>query len=296
MVRLGMFIAAIAGAYMVGYGEEVAVPALINYQGTLTNADGTAMPPGEYTIEFRIWASKDGTADGDRIWGRSFSVTLPDPTEGEGDSPPVAGCFNVLLSDDGNEIRPTETFVKETLAAALQGSERYIGLTITAGPGITGSPVTITPRQRFLSTPYAFVSGNGVPVGSILPWIPYESVSTDEQAQALLPWNFKLCVTQDDDPNTPHFDESTIPDLTGDCFLMGSAEVPTLGQVEGENTHRHAYNGITPYPDGNFQHRHPHNWAAIASSYYHKHHYNGITGDGSHLPSNVTVLFIIRVE
>ena len=123
------------------------VPDLINYQGFLTDASGNPVaPPGEYTVEFRIWSDATSTdAATNLIWGRSFSVTVVD------------GRFNVILSDDGDAIQ--EPTAVNKLTHAFADAERYIQLTITKTPnGSVSPPISIEPRQRILSAPYALQS------------------------------------------------------------------------------------------------------------------------------------------
>jgi len=121
------------------------VPFMLNYQGRLTDNLGSAVTAGYYEIEFRIWDNPALSGAGHLIWGRSFPVyVMPD------------GIFNILLNDNGaattNPIPPAFT----NLQNAFDGTDRYLGLTVTRNPsGPVSSPTEISPRQRLVSAPFA---------------------------------------------------------------------------------------------------------------------------------------------
>ena len=50
------------------------VPALINYQGVLTDNTGKPADAGYYTLEFRIWDDPSSAGAEALVWGRSFPV------------------------------------------------------------------------------------------------------------------------------------------------------------------------------------------------------------------------------
>jgi len=136
-------------AVSVLHAEEIAVPAAINYQGMLTNpSDGAPVDAGVYHLEFRVWNDPVDTAEGNLIWGRTFSVHVMDN-----------GVFNILLTDDGTEVTAPSAQTND-IRQAFQGENRYLGLTITHGPsGVINSP-EISPRQRMVSSPFAFHAQN----------------------------------------------------------------------------------------------------------------------------------------
>lgn len=131
------------------WAEEIAVPAAINYQGKLTNpSDGNPVQAGVYHLEFRVWNDPVDTAEANLIWGRVFSVHVMD-----------TGVFNILLTDDGTAVTAPAAQTND-LKQAFQGENRYLGLTITHGPtGVIDSP-EISPRQRMVSSPFAFHAQN----------------------------------------------------------------------------------------------------------------------------------------
>jgi len=122
------------------------IPAVINYQGKLTDSAGKPLTNGQYTIDFRIWQTADGTNSSDYIWGRQFPLYVGSN-----------GLFNVLLSNDGGLLSSPSTGKVESLVYAFDGTERYLGLSIVQVPGgaqQTGAP-EIKPRQQFASAPFA---------------------------------------------------------------------------------------------------------------------------------------------
>lgn len=103
------------------------VPNVINYQGRLTNTDGTSVDDDTYFIKFKIYGSAAGK---DSLWYTPFQ--------------PVAvtgGLFNYQL---GSTVPlPHDLF--------SGGSTRYLGITV-------GGDAEISPRVRLTSSPYALQS------------------------------------------------------------------------------------------------------------------------------------------
>ncbi len=104
-----------------------AVPGVINYQGKLTNPDGTSVDNGTYTIHFRIYnVSSGGTA----LWSETQSVPVMD------------GIYNVTLGS----VTPIPT-------AILENPVLYLGVTVEADS-------EMIPRQEITSTFYALKAGD----------------------------------------------------------------------------------------------------------------------------------------
>lgn len=134
--------------YPLSLSFGASVPAVINYQGKLTDTSGHAVTSGYYHVQFRIWDHATAAGAGDLIWGRVFALHVTD-----------AGIFNVLLSDDGGDVS-NPTPLTNDLSAAFADDDRYLGLTIIRTPqGDVKSPQEITPRQRLLTVPYAVSAG-----------------------------------------------------------------------------------------------------------------------------------------
>ena len=283
--RSSSMVGALVLGALVASAHAGTMPELINFQGKLTSPEGQPVDAGQYTIEFRIY---DQATAGTMKWGPQTIENVP----------VIHGQFNVLLGPEDDAT--------DSLMDALGTGVCYVETTIQGGPALT-------PRQQLLSTPYALVAGDAVPVGSILPWIPPAkeeefSSLTIETAEALLPSNYKICDGADatDDSRTV-FDETKIPDLS-DRFIAGvtvdeSGNIAEdelgesmLGQVDGENTHHHTFSGNTGTstdPVGGVSNE---NSAADAAKEGHTHSASGTTGQQSNVPPNMKVMFIIRVN
>jgi len=121
MLGLGLATTALAQA------ANQQVPALVNYQGTLTDENGQLLETGPYAIAFRIYDAVDAS---DPVWGPQ---TFPNV-------PVVNGAFNVILGETDD--------AGESLPQAFAGAQAYLGITVGNGP-------EIAPRQAILSAPYA---------------------------------------------------------------------------------------------------------------------------------------------
>jgi hypothetical protein len=117
------------------------VPPLVNYQGRLSNPDGSPLPTADYTLTFNIY---DAPTNGTLIWGPQ--VFDGAATQGHGPRIPVVqGYFNVMLG-------PSDT-VTRSLSDAFTGIARYVEVTVSNRP-------PILPRQQILTTPFAFQAAN----------------------------------------------------------------------------------------------------------------------------------------
>ncbi len=120
------------------------VPNVVNYQGKLLNASGSAVSDGTYSVQFKIYNAATGTAF---LWGGSYNVLVS------------AGYFNVMLGEGGSAIAGASyASISDALGST---STPYLGLTITSdSSGAISSPSEISPRMRFLSSPYAVSAQN----------------------------------------------------------------------------------------------------------------------------------------
>ena len=153
------------------------VPALVNYQGMLTQPNGDPIANGTYGISFRIY---DAPTDGTLIWGRTYDVTL------------ASGRFNVILGAPGGTMIPAAV---NDIAYAFGDCQRYLGITVEtdANGNPLASPHEMGPRQQLLTAPFAFQatkadfassSLNRVPPGTILSFGGAPDV---DQPQGYLP-------------------------------------------------------------------------------------------------------------
>ena len=97
------------------------IPEYINYQGKLTDGEGSPIADGDYSVIFAIW---DEENEGDQLWGNDINVTV------------VNGLFTVALG-------PIEDNIFST------GVDRWLSIDI-GGEGELG------PRVKLTSSPYAF--------------------------------------------------------------------------------------------------------------------------------------------
>lgn len=245
------------------------IPAYINYQGELRDAKGEPLPSGIVQLSFRLFSEEVG--EDSLVWG---------PQHKEANL--VNGRFNVVLGP--TDVRGI------SLSTAFAGGDRYLEVTLN------GESV-ISPRQRVLSTAFAFAAGNDVPIGSIVPWCPPEPVSDLEQAKKHCPKGFRICCgpapdTEDDMATV--FNEMLIPDLTTGQFLKGG-EPADAGTLQSMPKHSHVFSGLTSEPvEGNADVAWNGNWCT--QGYHHRHTYSGITTEADNIPRHLSVLFIIRVN
>ena len=99
------------------------VPDLVSLQGRLTDSSGNPVADSSYSIRFSIW---DAASSGSELWNETQNVSTS------------KGLFNVLL---GSVATLTRT--------VFDGTPRYLELKVGADPAMT-------PRQRFVTVPYAF--------------------------------------------------------------------------------------------------------------------------------------------
>jgi microcystin-dependent protein len=132
-----------AVAMSVAYGASV--PQIINYQGALTNKDGSK-PSGTVNMVFRAYSTATG---GGALWAETWSSAATPAN-------PVivnSGNFNVMLG----AVNPFPA----TFFADHQ--KTYLGVTV-------GNDSEMLPRQQIASVGYSFAAGNGIPKGGIIMW------------------------------------------------------------------------------------------------------------------------------
>jgi hypothetical protein len=126
---------------------SAAPPDLMTYQGYLVDVNGAALAqgaPANYPVVFRIY---DASTGGNILWSEQQIVTVD------------KGNFSVVLGEGtavSGEARPA-------LSSAFVGttaSDRYIGITVT----INGTTMTISPRLRLLTSPYAFAASKAMSI------------------------------------------------------------------------------------------------------------------------------------
>lgn len=254
------------------------VPTTINYQAKLTQADGKPLGTGPLTVKINVY---DAAVEGTRVWGPQTLTGVP----------VTNGSFNVIIgpSDDAGTL----------LRSAFGGGERYLEVALGDNP-------PLAPRQKVLSAPFTFYSGNDVPVGGIVSWIPPASLDglTMATAKDLLPPGFAVCdgPRSEDDPGTL-FDERKIPLLTDARFLRGGP-LTDIGKAGGGDTQTH---GHRLFPAGQSGTTVPDTDAYVGGSAGaphletsarrgHTHPYDGSAHSTTITPFHCNVIFIIRVN
>ena len=126
-------------------------PALMTYQGFLTDGNGTALAtnaPKNFDVIFRIW---DGASAGNLLWAEQQTVTVD------------KGYFSVLLGEGSSTGEPRPAL--NTIFTNSTASDRWVGLTVK-GIGAGGADVSILPRLRLLTAPYSFLANRALTVAS----------------------------------------------------------------------------------------------------------------------------------
>ena len=124
-------------------------PEQMTYQGFVVDANGQALglnAPKNYDVIFRIYDAQNG---GVQMWAEQQTVTVD------------KGYFSVLLGEGspaGSEARPA---LSTLFRATDNVSDRFVELTVK-GIGAENADVTIKPRLRLLTSPYAFLAQNAV--------------------------------------------------------------------------------------------------------------------------------------
>ncbi len=141
---LGLLMAALALQPLRGQAQVATnlPPVRVSYQGFLTDGTGAALAPASpanFTVDFRIYATPSGGAV---LWSERQVVTVD------------KGNFSVILGEGAAIVGENNLNLGAVIANRADASDRYIGLTVT----ISGTPNTIQPRLRLLTTPYAFLA------------------------------------------------------------------------------------------------------------------------------------------
>lgn len=126
MLFIVLFFAVSISIFLSGARAQAGINPQINFQGKLTNPDGTNVTNNNYNIVFSIYTVASG---GSAVWTETQSVSTID------------GVFQVALGS----------------VTALPGSIDFNGSSIYLGLKV-GVDAEMTPRLRFTSSPYAFNS------------------------------------------------------------------------------------------------------------------------------------------
>lgn len=121
------------------------VPEYINYQGRLVDPDGVPYSNVTHTVELRLY---DNAGGGTVLWGERYSVKTQD------------GYFSILLGSGGTTVEgaPDVALWQVLWKEGGGGSDSFFMamtvLTDASGEDLT-TPVEATPRQQFVTSPFA---------------------------------------------------------------------------------------------------------------------------------------------
>jgi hypothetical protein len=134
-------------------------PDRLTYQGFLVDANGVALgatAPKNYDVIFRIWNDQNSSDTSHRLWTEQQTVTVD------------KGYFSVLLGE-GSQYSTEPHPSISSLFAAPDASDRYVEITVKGiGSGSPAGDVTIQPRLRLLTSPYAFLAEKAVHAASLV--------------------------------------------------------------------------------------------------------------------------------
>ncbi len=119
------------------------VPPFINYQGVLSRGDGVPLTNQSVTVDFRIYDAEKG---GTMLWGTRQLVSTDSN-----------GLFNASLGDEGENVTGATNQVASIADVFVgeAGDSRWLELEVEYNHSYAMSP-----RQRFLTNPYAYQAGN----------------------------------------------------------------------------------------------------------------------------------------
>ena len=186
---------------------DAGVPQMINYQGTLTDKNGTPVANGNYTMEFKIY---DVASGGAALWSEKW-----DPTTSQ--IAVVGGTFNAMLGF--LTPIPAAFFADHPVA--------YLGIKV-------GTDSEMLPRQQITSVGYAFTAGNGIPKGGIIMW----SGAIDQ-----IPAGWALC---DGVERTLGDGTKVTPPNLKDRFVVGAGGSYASAATGGVNTNNISHSHSVP--------------------------------------------------
>lgn len=135
-------------------------PDRMSYQGYLVDGTGHILAPttpANYPVVFRIYDESDG---GNLVWSEQQVVTVD------------KGYFSVVLGEGSAVSGEPHGSLAEVFTQS-GATSRYMSTTVTVG----GSAVTLLPRLRLLSSPYAFLATQATRLVNPSSGAPFLSVA-----------------------------------------------------------------------------------------------------------------------
>lgn len=127
------------------------IPEYINYQGRLVDPAGVPYSNVNHVIQLRLY---DNASGGIKLWAEQYTVKTQD------------GYFSLLLGSGGSPLDGLTNKLWKVLWR-VDGSSPdtfFLGITVATDKGgaALGSPVEATPRQQFLTSPFAYRSHQSI--------------------------------------------------------------------------------------------------------------------------------------
>ncbi|MCX8496220.1 MAG: tail fiber domain-containing protein [Akkermansiaceae bacterium] len=160
--RLLLALAPLLALPVTAQTQTTVVPKFISYQGTVANADGTAVggnnAPVNRSVVFRVWNHATNSNPENLLYSETQVVTIAD------------GQFSVLVGEGvattvGNYGAETSKKLTD-ISAAFAGENCYLGVTVAAGVALGSTDSEISPRQRVVSTAFALRAKYAEQLGS----------------------------------------------------------------------------------------------------------------------------------
>src|SRR4051812_12808969 len=134
-------------------------PDRMTYQGFVSDASGVPLgniAPKNYDVIFRIYNHQSDSGPANKLWAEQQTVTVD------------KGYFSVLLGE-GSSVSGDAHDPLFSIFTNSTASDRFVEITVKGiGAGSPASDVTILPRLRLLTTPYAFLARNAVGAASLV--------------------------------------------------------------------------------------------------------------------------------
>jgi len=203
--------------------EASPTPTTMQYQGRLTDSNGSPLEGTVGKLTFRLYNSAAPLGSSTFVWGEAhtnvpirrgvFSVQL-----GDGD---LTVDLNGVESSGGNPLLPAD----------IDGSPRWIQVQVNAD-------APLAPATRLGSVPHAMVAGGSVPVGGIVDWYRPDQSSNPPEGWAVCDGHMVM-----NEPNSP-FNGKHLPNLVGK-FVEGGSLGAGYGASTGSSVGLPASGGST---------------------------------------------------
>jgi hypothetical protein len=179
--------------FLVSTGLFGQIPQIISYQGVLTDAGGSVVADGSYTMSFRLYASESGTS---ALWLESQMVIV------------INGIFNVML---GKEI-PLDLPFSQTY---------WLGVTV-------GEASELSPRIQLTSSAYS-LRARAVDDGAVVAAsIDDGAVTGSKISESAVIAGSNISVARDQDDNlviSAEVPDGGLLEVTSDTTLTGKGTI-----------------------------------------------------------------------